>query len=206
VARVDPSAAAIACSAGEKEKHSRRGKRWLQVPRTDNFNLSWSERRNSLLGFHPPKLAKERLHLPGPRFHRSRLAPGPIETFRVLSNLQRSILRNMGRLGKKDRVSLDISLSTSVFEHLRGRPSFCGKARYDYFRRGKNIVNILWVEGMDATRSKWPSTVWRPGCGVSSRRKYAHKIPFVHEVESQNDGCWNLTQNTRFDQVFFLNG
>ncbi len=51
----------------------------------------------ALLGFHSPKIAKERLHLPGPDFI-DRVWTLSDRNIRVLTNLQR--LYEHGRLGK----------------------------------------------------------------------------------------------------------
>src|SRR6266481_8279316 len=57
----------------------------------------------SLLGFHSPKIAKERLHLPGPDFI-DRVWAGSDRNIRVLTNLQR--IYDHGHLGKTGYLSI----------------------------------------------------------------------------------------------------
>ena len=56
-------------------------------PRTTIQSLLGAK-TESLLGFHSPKIAKERLHLPGPDFI-DRVWAGFDRNIRVLTNLQR---------------------------------------------------------------------------------------------------------------------
>src|SRR6202041_1487311 len=57
----------------------------------------------ALLGFRSPKIAKERLHLPGPDFV-DRVWAGSDRNIRVLTNLQR--IFDHGRLGKTGYLSI----------------------------------------------------------------------------------------------------
>src|SRR6516162_11695393 len=94
-------------------------------------------RAESLLGFHSPKIARERLHLPGPDFI-DRVWAGSDRSIRVLINLER--LFGHGRLGRTGYMSI-LPVDQGI-EHSAG-------ARFakhpDYFD-GENIVKLA-IEG-----------------------------------------------------------
>ena len=137
----------------------------------------------SLLGFHSPKIAKERLHLPGPDFI-DRVWAGSDRNIRVLTNLQR--IYEHGRLGKTGYLSI-FPVDQGI-EHSAGA-SFAKNP--DYFD-AENIVKLAVEGGCNAVAST---------CGVlgAVARKYAHKIPFIMKLNHNE----LLTYPNRFDQVFF---
>jgi hypothetical protein len=71
-------------------------------PRT-TIQAHLGAKAEALLEFHSPKIAKERLHLPGPDFI-DRVWSGSDRNIRVLTNLQR--LYEHGRLGKTGYLSI----------------------------------------------------------------------------------------------------
>jgi class I fructose-bisphosphate aldolase len=137
----------------------------------------------SLLGFHSPKIAKERLHLPGPDFI-DRVWAGSDRNIRVLTNLQR--IYGHGRLGKTGYLSI-FPVDQGI-EHSAGA-SFAKNP--DYFD-AENIVKLAVEGGCNAVAST---------CGVlgAVARKYAHKIPFIMKLNHNE----LLTYPNKFDQVFF---
>jgi len=137
----------------------------------------------SLLGFHSPKIAKERLHLPGPDFI-DRVWAGSDRNIRVLTNLQR--IYGHGRLGNTGYLSI-FPVDQGI-EHSAGA-SFAKNP--DYFD-AENIVKLAVEGGCNAVAST---------CGVLGvvARKYAHKIPFIMKLNHNE----LLTYPNKFDQVFF---
>jgi fructose-bisphosphate aldolase, class I len=137
----------------------------------------------SLLGFDSPKIAKERLHLPGPDFI-DRVWAASDRNIRVLTNLQR--LLDHGRLGKTGYMSI-LPVDQGI-EHSAGA-SFAKNP--DYFD-GENIVKLAIEGGCNAVASTL-------GVLGSVARKYAHKIPFIVKINHNE----LLTYPNKFDQVFF---
>jgi class I fructose-bisphosphate aldolase len=137
----------------------------------------------SLMGFHSPKIAKERLHLPGPDFI-DRVWAASDRNIRVLTNLQR--LLDHGRLGKTGYMSI-LPVDQGI-EHSAGA-SFAKNP--DYFD-GENIVKLAIEGGCNAVASTL-------GVLGSVARKYAHKIPFIVKINHNE----LLTYPNKFDQVFF---
>ena len=137
----------------------------------------------SLLGFHSPKIAKERLHLPGPDFI-DRVWAGSDRNVRVLTSLQR--LFDHGRLGKSGYLSI-LPVDQGI-EHAAGA-SFAKNP--DYFD-GENIVKLAVEGGCNAVASTY-------GVLGSVARKYAHKIPFIMKFNHNE----LLSYPNKFDQVLF---
>ena len=137
----------------------------------------------TLLGFHSPKIAKERLHLPGPDFI-DRVWVASDRNIRVLTNLQR--LFDHGRLGKTGYMSI-LPVDQGI-EHSAGA-SFAKNP--DYFD-GENIVKLAIEGGCNAVASTL-------GVLGSVARKYAHKIPFIVKLNHNE----LLTYPNKFDQVLF---
>ena len=140
-------------------------------------------RADSLLEFHSPKIAKERLHLPGPDFI-DRVSAGSDRNIRVLINLER--LFGHGRLGRTGYMSI-LPVDQGI-EHSAGA-SFAKNP--DYFD-GENIVKLAIEGGCNAVASTY-------GVLGSVARKYAHKIPFIVKLNHNE----LLTYPNKFDQVFF---
>src|SRR5881396_1900152 len=138
---------------------------------------------DSLLGFKSPKIAKERLNLPGPDFV-DRIYAASDRNLRVLVNLQRMF--GGGRLSGSGYLSI-LPVDQGI-EHSGGA-SFAKNP--DYFD-GENIVKLAIEGGCNAVASTF-------GVLGSVARKYAHKIPFIVKINHNE----LMTFPNRFDQVLF---
>src|ERR1700746_442916 len=136
-----------------------------------------------LLGFKSPKIPKERLHLPGPKFIDEIYAVSD-RNIRVLTNLQR--LFNHGRLAGTGYMSI-LPVDQGI-EHSAGA-SFAPNP--EYFD-GENIVRLA-IEG---TCNAVASTFG--GLGAVAR-KYAHRIPFICKINHNE----LLTYPNKYDQISF---
>jgi class I fructose-bisphosphate aldolase len=137
----------------------------------------------ALLGFHSPRISKERLHLPGPDFI-DRVWIGSDRNIRVLTNLQR--IFEHGRLARTGYLSI-LPVDQGI-EHAAGA-SFAKNP--DYFD-GENIVKLAIEGGCNAVASTY-------GVLGAVARKYAHKIPFIVKLNHNE----LLTYPNKFDQIFF---
>jgi class I fructose-bisphosphate aldolase len=137
----------------------------------------------SLLGFRSPKIAKERLHLPGPDFIDRIFAPSD-RSPRVLASLQRMF--RTGRLSGTGYMSI-LPVDQGI-EHSAGA-SFAKNP--DYFD-GENIVKLAVEGGCNAVASTF-------GVLGSVARKYAHKIPFLVKMNHNE----LLTYPNKADQIMF---
>src|SRR5215467_4359009 len=151
-------------------------------PRT-TIQTHLGAKAEALLGFHSPKISKERLHLPGPDFI-DRVWAGSDRNIRVLTNLQR--IFEHGRLGKTGYLSI-LPVDQGI-EHSAGA-SFAKNP--DYFD-GENIVKLAIEGGCNAVASTF-------GVLGSVARKYAHKIPFLVKFNHNE----LLTYPNKADQIFF---
>src|SRR6202790_2422339 len=138
---------------------------------------------DSLLGFKSPKIAKERLHLPGPDFV-DRVYASTTRNLRVLTNLQRMF--GHGRLSGTGYLSI-LPVDQGI-EHSGGA-SFAKNP--DYFDGG-NIVKLAIEGGCNAVASTF-------GVLGSVARKYAHKIPFIVKINHNE----LLTFPNKADQILF---
>ena len=135
------------------------------------------------LGYKAPKIAKERLHLPGPDFV-DRIYAASNRNVRVLTNLQR--IFGHGRLGHTGYLSI-LPVDQGI-EHSAGA-SFAKNP--DYFD-AENIVKLA-IEGQcNAVASTF-------GVLGAVAHKYAHKIPFIVKLNHNE----LLTFPNKFDQIFF---
>jgi class I fructose-bisphosphate aldolase len=135
------------------------------------------------LGYKTPKIAKERLHLPGPDFV-DRIYAASNRNVRVLTNLQR--IFNNGRLGRTGYLSI-LPVDQGI-EHSAGA-SFAKNP--DYFDAA-NIVKLA-IEGQcNAVASTF-------GVLGAVTHKYAHKIPFIVKLNHNE----LLTFPNKFDQILF---
>jgi fructose-bisphosphate aldolase, class I len=137
----------------------------------------------SLLGFKSPKIAKERLHLPGPDFI-DRVYASTDRNIRVLTNLQRMF--GHGRLSGTGYLSI-LPVDQGI-EHSGGA-SFAKNP--DYFDGG-NIVKLAIEGGCNAVASTF-------GVLGSVARQYAHKIPFIVKMNHNE----LLTFPNKADQILF---
>src|SRR3954470_180365 len=141
------------------------------------------DKADHLLKFNNPKIAKERLHLPGSDFV-DRIFAASDRNNRVLGNLQ-WIFKN-GRLGGTGYVSI-LPVDQGI-EHSAGA-SFAKNP--DYFD-AENIVKLAIEGGCNAVASTF-------GVLGAVARKYAHKIPFLVKVNHNE----LLTYPNKFDQIMF---
>jgi class I fructose-bisphosphate aldolase len=137
----------------------------------------------SLLGFKNPKIAKERLHLPGADFI-DRVYGVTDRNPRVLTNLHRMFFT--GRLAGTGYMSI-LPVDQGI-EHSAGA-SFAKNP--DYFD-GENIVKLAIEGGCNAVASTF-------GVLGSVARKYAHKIPFIVKMNHNE----LLTYPNQFNQILF---
>jgi class I fructose-bisphosphate aldolase len=141
------------------------------------------DKADSLLNFKNPKIAKERLHLPGPDFV-ERIFAASDRNNRVLINLQRMF--GHGRLGSTGYLSI-LPVDQGI-EHSAGA-SFAKNP--DYFD-AENIVKLAIEGGCNAVASTF-------GVLGIVARKYAHRIPFLVKINHNE----LLTYPNKFDQIMF---
>jgi len=137
----------------------------------------------SLLKFSTPKIATERLHLPGPDFV-DRIYSSTDRNNRVLVNLQRFF--GHGRLANTGYLSI-LPVDQGI-EHSGGA-SFAKNP--DYFDP-ENIVKLAIEGGCNAVASTF-------GVLGAVSRKYVHKIPFLVKMNHNE----LMTYPNKFDQVMF---
>jgi len=150
---------------------------------TSSIQQYLGAKTDSLLGFRSPKIAKERLHLPGPDFIDRIFTPSDRNP-RVLANLHRMF--NTGRLAGTGYLSI-LPVDQGI-EHSAGA-SFAKNP--DYFD-GENIVKLAVEGGCNAVASTF-------GVLGSVARRYAHKIPFLVKFNHNE----LLTYPNKADQIFF---
>src|SRR5204863_3854544 len=138
---------------------------------------------DSLLGFRSPKIAKERLHLPGPDFIDRIFAPSDRNP-RVLANLHRMF--NTGRLAGTGYLSI-LPVDQGI-EHSAGASFAPNPMYFD----GENIVKLAVEGGCNAVASTF-------GVLGSVARRYAHRIPFICKLNHNE----LLTYPNHYDQIVF---
>src|SRR5438552_16688763 len=138
---------------------------------------------DSVLGFRSPKIAKERLHLPGPDFIDRIFAPSDRNP-RVLGNLQRMF--NTGRLAGSGYLSI-LPVDQGI-EHSAGASFAPNPMMFD----PENIVKLAIEGGCNAVASTFGSL------GIVAR-KYAHKIPFMVKINHNQPHPYPNT----YDQPLF---
>ena len=148
-----------------------------------NITKLLGDKADSLLNFKNPKIAKERLHLPGPNFL-DQVWGISDRNNRVLGNLQR--LFGNGRLAGSGYVSI-LPVDQGI-EHSGGA-SFAKNP--DYFD-AENIVKLAVEGGCNAVASTY-------GVLGAVSRKYAHKIPFIVKINHNE----LLTYPNKADQIMF---
>jgi class I fructose-bisphosphate aldolase len=152
---------------------------------TTNIQSLLGDKAESLLGFNSPKIAKERLHLPGPDFV-DRVFMQSDRNNRVLGNL--AWMYNHGRLGGTGYMSI-LPVDQGI-EHSGGA-SFAKNP--DYFDP-ENIIKLAIEGGCNAVASTF-------GVLGIMARKYAHKIPFLVKINHNE----LLTYPNSFEQILFGN-
>src|SRR5471030_3031751 len=141
------------------------------------------DKADSLLNFKNPKIAKDRLHVPGPNFV-DRIYSVSDRNNRVLGNLQR--LFSHGRLGGTGYLSI-LPVDQGI-EHSAGA-SFAKNP--DYFD-AENIVKLAVEGGCNGVASTL-------GVLGAVSRKYAHKIPFLMKFNHNEF----LSYPNSYDQIRF---
>ncbi|HSE67957.1 MAG TPA: class I fructose-bisphosphate aldolase [Gemmatimonadales bacterium] len=141
------------------------------------------DKADPLLKFSSPKIAKNRLHVPGPDFIDRIFAPSDRNN-RVLGNLQRLV--GAGRLAGTGYLSI-LPVDQGI-EHSAGA-SFAKNP--DYFD-AENIIRLGIEGGCNAVASTF-------GVLGFCARKYAHKVPFIVKINHNE----LLTVPNKFDQVLF---
>src|SRR5580692_8780557 len=130
---------------------------------TGNIETYLGTKAEYFLGYKTPKIAKERLHLPGPDF---------IDRVWTLSDRNSRVLSNLNRMFHHGRLRgtgyLSILPVDQGIEHSAGA-SFAKNP--DYFD-SENIVKLALEGGCNAVASTY-------GVLGSVARKYAHRIPFI---------------------------
>jgi|SRR5271163_888023 len=148
-----------------------------------NIEQLLGAKADSLLGFKNPKIAKERLHLPGPNF---------VDTIYSISDRNSRVLSNLNRMFHHGRLRgtgyMSILPVDQGIEHSAGA-SFAKNP--DYFD-GENIVKLAIEGGCNAVASTF-------GVLGSVARKYAHKIPFLVKINHNE----LLTFPNKFDEIMF---
>src|SRR4051812_47413192 len=141
------------------------------------------DKADHLLNFKNPKIAKSRLHLPGPDFI-DRVFSVSDRNDRVIVNLRRLFSR--GRLAGTGYLSI-LPVDQGI-EHSAGA-SFAKNP--DYFDP-ENIVKLALEGGCNAVASTF-------GVLGAVARKYAHQIPFLVKINHNE----LLTYPNKFDQILF---
>src|SRR5580658_3822737 len=150
---------------------------------TGNIETYLGAKAEYFLGYKTPKIAKERLHLPGPDFV-DRVYAASNRNVRVLTNLQR--LFNHGRLGRTGYLSIlpvDQGIEHSAAASFAKNPAYFDPA---------NLVELALAGDCSAIATTLGTL------GAVSRR-YAHKIPFIVKL---NHNDFLHFPNT-YDQVPF---
>ena len=136
-----------------------------------------------LLGFNSPKIARDRLHLPGPDFVDRIFGPSN-RNIQTLMNLQS--LFDHGRLGGSGYVSI-LPVDQGI-EHSGGA-SFAKNP--DYFDP-ERIVELAVEGGCNAVATTH-------GALGSVARKFAHRIPFILKINHNE----LVTYPNSFQQILF---
>jgi class I fructose-bisphosphate aldolase len=148
-----------------------------------NITQLLGDKADSLLNFKTPKIAKERLHVPGPKFL-DQVWGISDRNNRVIGSLQR--LFGHGRLAGTGYVSI-LPVDQGI-EHSGGA-SFAKNP--DYFD-AENIVKLAIEGGCNGVASTY-------GVLGAVSRKYAHKIPFIVKINHNE----LLTYPNKADQIMF---
>ncbi|HZE98249.1 MAG TPA: class I fructose-bisphosphate aldolase [Planctomycetota bacterium] len=149
----------------------------------DDIVRNLGDKSDFYLGFKSPKIARERIHVPGADWVDRIFAPSD-RTNRVLGNLQR--IYGTGRLANTGYVSI-LPVDQGI-EHAAGA-SFAKNP--DYFDP-ENIVKLAIEGGCNAVASTF-------GVLGMTARKYAHRIPFLVKMNHNE----LLTYPNKFDQIMF---
>jgi class I fructose-bisphosphate aldolase len=141
------------------------------------------DQSEDLLNFKSPKISQDLLHLPGPDFIDRVFAPSDRKN-RVLGSLQARF--GHGRLAGTGYLSI-LPVDQGI-EHSAGA-SF---SKTPMYFDPENIVRLALEGGWNAVASTF-------GVLGSVVRKYAHKIPFIVEINHNE----LVTYPNKFDQLLF---
>jgi class I fructose-bisphosphate aldolase len=155
----------------------------VSTPSAGTIEQLLGDKAEYFLGFSKPKIARQRLHLPGADTVDRIYRPSDRNN-RVLVNLQRIIAH--GRLAGTGYLSI-LPVDQGI-EHSAGA-SFAKNP--DYFDPEK-IIELAIEGGCNAVASTF-------GVLGAMSRAYAHKIPFIVKINHNE----LLTYPNRFDQVMF---
>ncbi|WP_164122804.1 MULTISPECIES: class I fructose-bisphosphate aldolase [Sphingobacterium] len=137
----------------------------------------------NLLNFSNPKIDKEQLHLPSPKF---------IDDIFQQSNRSAQVLKNFAALYQHGRLKntgyLSILPIDQGIEHTAGA-SF---AQNPLYFDPENIIKLAIEGGCNAIATTF-------GNLAVMSRKYAHKIPFIVKINHNE----LLTYPTKYDQIMF---
>lgn len=148
-----------------------------------NILLELGAEGENLLGFNTPKILKEQLHLPSPKF---------IDEIFLQSNRNPQILRNLAALYKHGHLAntgyLSILPIDQGIEHTAGASFSPNPLYFD----PENIIKLAIEGGCNAVATTF-------GNLAIMARKYAHKIPFIVKINHNE----LLTYPTKYDQIMF---
>jgi class I fructose-bisphosphate aldolase len=155
----------------------------MTLEMTSDIQTLLGDKAESLLGFNSPKISRERLHLPGPKF---------LDEVVAQSNRNNRVIGNLARMYKNGRLGgtgyLSILPVDQGIEHSGGA-SFAKNP--DYFDP-ENIIKLAIEGGCNAVASTF-------GVLGMMSRKYAHKIPFLVKINHNE----LLTYPNSFEQILF---
>ena len=141
------------------------------------------EKADYLLNYKTPKIAKERLHLPGPDF---------VDRIMALSDRSNRVLTNMQRLFGTGRLANTGYLSILPVDQGIEHSAAASFAKNPDFFDSEAIVKLAVEGGCNAVASTF-------GVLGSVSRKYAHKIPFIAKINHNE----LMTYPNKFDQIMF---
>src|SRR5579871_2244310 len=148
-----------------------------------NIEQLLGAKAESLLGFKNPKIAKERLHLPGPNF---------VDTIYAITDRNSRVLSNLNRMFHHGRLRgtgyMSILPVDQGIEHSAGASFAKNPAYFD----PENIVKLAIEGGCNGVASTL-------GVLGSVARKYAHKIPFLLKFNHNEF----ISYPNSFDQIRF---
>ena len=148
-----------------------------------NILLELGAEGENLLGFNTPKILKEQLHLPSPKF---------IDEIFLQSNRNPQVLRNLAALYKHGHLAntgyLSILPIDQGIEHTAGASFSPNPLYFD----PENIIKLAIEGGCNAVATTF-------GNLAIMARKYAYKIPFIVKINHNE----LLTYPTKYDQIMF---
>lgn len=148
-----------------------------------NILLDLGAEAENLLDFNTPKILKEQLHLPSPKF---------IDEIFLQSNRNPQLLRNLASLYKHGHLAntgyLSILPIDQGIEHTAGASFSPNPLYFD----PENIIKLAIEGGCNAVATTF-------GNLAIMARRYAHKIPFIVKINHNE----LLTYPTKYDQIMF---